>query len=92
MLERVHQTIGNILRTLKVQNIVLYNKNPLDGILVSNMFTLCTTVYTTTQYIHAQLIFGRDSIIKKRHTVDLDIIRKRKQNLINKGNEHESRN
>ena len=50
------------------------------------------TVHTTTQYTPAQLIFGRDSIINRRHEVDWEVIRTRKQNLINKGNERENRN
>ena len=57
ILERVQQTIGNILRTFKVQNMVM------DGILASTMFNLRATVHTTTQYTLAQSIFGRDSII-----------------------------
>ena len=63
ILERVHQTIGNILRTFKVQNMILDDENPWDGILASTMFALRATVHTTTQYTPAQLIFGRDSII-----------------------------
>ena len=43
-------------------------------------------VHTTTQYTPAQLIFGRDSLINRRQDVDWEIIRKRKQNPINKGN------
>ena len=35
ILERVHQTIGNILH---IQNMVLDDKNPWDGILASTMF------------------------------------------------------
>ena len=57
ILERVHQTIGNILRTFKAQNMVLDNENPWDGILASTMFALRATVHTTTQYTPAQLIF-----------------------------------
>ena len=49
ILERVHQTIGNSLRTFKVQNMVLDDKNPWDGILASTMFALRATVHTTTQ-------------------------------------------
>ena len=48
ILERVHQTIGNILHTFKVQNMVLDDQNPWDGILASTMFTLRATVHTTT--------------------------------------------
>ena len=66
-LERVHQTIGNILHIFKVQNMVFDDKNLWDGILASTLFTLRVIVHTTTQYTPAQLIFGRDSIISQRH-------------------------
>ena len=92
ILERVHQIIGNTLRTSKVQNMVLDDKNPLDGISVSTMFALWATVHTTTKYIPAQLIFGRDSIINRLHDVDLETIKKRKQDVIKKGNECENYN
>ena len=91
ILERVHQTIGIILRIVKVQNMVLDDKNPWESILASTIFALRATVHTTTQYTPAQLIVGRDSNIN-RHKVDWETIRKRKQILINKGNERENRN
>ena len=37
ILERIHQTIGNIIRTFKVQNMVLDDVNPWDGILAATM-------------------------------------------------------
>ena len=37
-------------------------------------------------------MFGCDSIINCRHDTDWKIIRKQKQDIINKGNEHENRN
>ena len=92
ILERVHQTIGNILLTFKVQNMALDDENPWDGILTSTMFALRATIYTTIQNTPAELIFGRDSIINRRHEVVWEIIRKRKYNLVNKGNERENRN
>ena len=67
ILERVHQTIGNIIRTFKVQDMVLDDENPWDGILASTMFALREMVHTTTQYIPAQLVFGQDSILNTRH-------------------------
>ena len=78
ILERVHQTIGNTLRIFKVQNMVLDDENPWDGILASTMFTLRDIVHTTTQYSPAQLIFGRDSIINQHHDLDWETIRIRK--------------
>ena len=92
MLERVHQTICNILCTLKVQNMLLDNKNPWGDILASTMFVLRDTVHTTTQYSPAQPMYGRNSIINGCHDVDCKIIRNPKQDLINKGNKHENRN
>ena len=60
ILERVHQAIGNILRTSKVRNIVLDDENPWDGILAFTMFALRATVHFTAKYTPAQLIFGRE--------------------------------
>ena len=51
------------LRTYKVQNMVLDDENPWDGILASTIFAQRATVHTITQYTPVQLIFGRDSII-----------------------------
>ena len=61
-------------------------------ILASTMFTLRTTVHSTTQYTPAQLIFGQDSIIIQCYDLDWEIIRKQKQYLNNKGNKHENCN
>ena len=82
----MHQIIDNNLRTFKVQNMVLDFKNPWDGILASTMFALRATVHTTTQYTPAQLTFGRNSIINQRHKIDWEIIKKRKQDVISRGN------
>ena len=48
ILERVHQYIGNILCTFKIQDMVLDDDNPWDGILTSTMFGIRATVHTTT--------------------------------------------
>ena len=53
ILERVHQTIGNILRTFNIQNVVLDDKNPWDGILASTIFALRAKIHTTMQYTPA---------------------------------------
>ena len=57
-LERVHQTIDNILRTFKIQSMMLDDKNLRDCILGSTKFSLRAMVYTTTQHTPAQLVFG----------------------------------
>ena len=92
ILEKVHETVGDILHTFKVQSMVLDDENPWDAILASTMLALRATLYTSTKYSSAQLMFGRDTIINQRHCVDWERNRKREQVLINKGNEHENRN
>ena len=91
ILERVHQTIGNIIRTFNVRKMTLDDKNPWEGILASTMFALRATVHTTTQYTPTQLAFGRDSILNVRHDANWHAIKERKQRLINRGNERENR-
>ena len=71
---------------------VLNAENPWNGILASTMFALRPMVHTTTQYTPAQLLFGRDSILNTRHKENWQLIKKCKQDLINKGNQQEHRN
>ena len=83
-MERVRQTIGNIIRIFKVQDMVLDDENPWDGILAPTMFALRATVHTTTQLTSTQLVFGRDSILTTRNETNWQAIKKCKQDLINK--------
>ena len=56
IIERIHQNIGNIIRTFDVSNIV--NNDPWSGILAATMFAVCTTDHTTLQASLMQLVFG----------------------------------
>jgi len=92
ILEHVHQTIGNIIHTMKEQDIVLDNGNPWDGILASTMFALRATVHTTTRFTPTQLVFGRYAVLNTpRHEADWHVIKERKQKLMNRRNDRENR-
>ena len=67
ILEMIHQTICNIIHTFKVQDMVIDDENPWDGIIASTMFALCARVHTTMQHTPAQLVFARDLILNTRH-------------------------
>ena len=67
ILERIHQAIGNIICTFKVQCMVLDDEKPRDGILTSTMFALRVTVHSTTQHTPAKLVFTRVSILNTYH-------------------------
>ena len=60
-MERVHQTIVNIIGTFKIQEMDLYHENPWEGILSSTMFAIGSTVYTSTQHTPSELVFGRNN-------------------------------
>jgi hypothetical protein len=94
IVERVHQTIGNMLRTFSVQdNQGIDEKDPWSGILAAVAFAVRATVHTTTQASPSQLIFGRDAMINVRHIANWKYIEDRKKNriLINNNAENEKR-
>ena len=74
-MERVHQTIGNIICTLKNQQMDLDNENPWKGILLSTMFAIRSTVHTTTQHTPSQLVFGRDVFLNINQEANLQLIK-----------------
>ena len=81
IIERIHKTIGNIIRTFDVSNIV--NNNPWSGILAVTMFAVRTNYHTTLQASLMQLVFGRDTILNINHVSDWKHIRQHKQLQIN---------
>ena len=90
IVERVHQTLGNILRTMEIHKQDLDTEDPFSGILAATMFAVRSTVSTTTQATPTQLVFGRDAIFNIPFKANWDYIRQRKQDLINKNNEREN--
>ena len=77
IIKQIHQTIGNIIRTFDVSNIV--NNNPWSGIRSATMFTSRATYHTTLLESPIQLVFGRDAILNIEHVADQEHIRQRKQ-------------
>ena len=90
-MERVHQTIGNIIHSFKIQKTDLDNEKTCKGILSSTMFAIQSTVYKTTQHTSSQLVFGMDAILNINQEANWQLIKQRKQALINKGNQKENR-
>ena len=90
IIERIHQTIGNMIRTFQVHNNYLDEKNPWDGILAATMFATRATYHTTLQATPAQLVFGRDAILNTKFEANWNLIRERKQKLIRENNRREN--
>ena len=55
VIKRIHKTIGNIIRTFEVSNIV--NNNPWSGILAATMYAPRNLSYNTTSISNADRIW-----------------------------------
>ena len=90
IVERVHQVIGNIIRTFELETNYLDDNDPWKGILSATAFAVRSTFHTTLRNSPGQLIFGRDMILNIKHEANWEFIRERKQTLINKKNKAEN--
>ena len=90
IIERVHQTIGQMLRSLQIQNTENVT-DPFKGILAAICFAVRATVHTTTKATPTQLVFGRDHILNIKYEANWRYIKEMKQKMINKSNEIENK-
>jgi transposase InsO family protein len=67
IVKRVHQVIGNIIRTFELENNYLDDNDPWKGILSATAFAVRSTFQTTLQNTPGQLVFGRDMILNIKH-------------------------
>jgi len=88
MVERVHQTIANIIRTVSQND--LDELDPWSGVLAATMFALRATHHTTLQASPMQLVFGRDAILNLKFSANWQLIKENKQKLIHKNNQNEN--
>jgi transposase InsO family protein len=88
IVERVHQTIGNMIRTFQVHSVD--DDDPWTGILSAVAFAVRSTVHTTTRATPMQLVFGRDAILNIQFEANWKFIKDRKQHLIRQNNKREN--
>ena len=91
IVERVHQVIGNIIRTFELENNYLDEKDPWKGILSATAFAIRSTYHTTLQKSPGQLVFGRDMIFNIKHAANWKIIQANKEQKIAKNNANENK-
>jgi transposase InsO family protein len=78
IVERVHQVIGNIIRTFELESTYLDETDLRKGILSATAFAVRLTFHTTLQSTPGQLVFGRDMIFNIKHTASWEYIKQRK--------------
>ena len=92
ILERSHQTLGNMLRTFEIHKDKEITKETIKGMLSAIMFAMQATVHTTNQATPMQLVFGRDALMNIKFKADWKYIKQRKQEIIKKNNKRENQN
>ena len=90
IVERVHQVIGNIIRTFELESNYLDEKDPWKGILSATAFAVRSTFHTTLKNTPGQIVFGRDMILNVKHEANWEFIREQKQRIIQRNNEAEN--
>ena len=92
ILERIHQVIGNMIKTFQIYDREdLEEQDPWSGILSAIMFGVRATYHTTLEATPSQLVFGRDAILPIQHQADWKYIQTKKQDLINLNNKRENK-
>ena len=89
-MECVHLVLANMLQASNIENLQLSTEDPWTEVLARVAYAIRSTYHTTLQATPAQLVFGRDMIYPIQYIAEWDIIRKRKQALIDKNNEREN--
>jgi len=90
IVERVHQTIGNMIRTWFVDDPELDETNPYAGLLSAVANATRATFHTTLNATPSQLVFGRDAMMNVEFKADWTSIRNRKQKRIDENNRREN--
>ena len=81
IIERIHQTIGNIIQTFDVSNIV--KNDQWSSILSATIFAVRATYHTTQQASLMQPVFGRYAILNIKHIAYWEHIQQREKLRIN---------
>mgnify|MGYP000560201289 CR=1 FL=1 len=90
IIERIHQTIGNIIRTFELYNTELDDKDPFGGLINAAMFATRATYHTTLKATPMQIVFGRDAILNLKFQSDWKKIKVQKERMIKANNTREN--
>ena len=81
-MERIHQVLGNVVRTYNLQETYVYDADPWMGILSTADFAVQIMYHQTKQKSPGKLFFGKDMIFSINHIANWIHIRQRKQRQI----------
>ena len=91
IIERVHQVLGNSLRTFELDRQELPKENPFEPFLTATAYAIHNTYHTMLHATPGQLVFGRNMLLPIELKANWAYIALRKQQVINKSNSRENR-
>lgn len=92
IIERIHQVVGDMIRTYDTNAIDEDAENPFEGLTSAICWAIRSTYHTTLKATPGQAVFGRDMIWNIRHETDWQLIHQRKRARIEYNNERENKN
>jgi hypothetical protein len=90
IIERIHQVLGNMLRSYEMDKEDLNENNPWGYFLNSAAWAIRSTYHTTLEATPAQLVFGRDMILPVVYRADWTRIAEKKKRRIEENNSREN--
>jgi hypothetical protein len=91
IVERVHQVLGNHMRTFEMDKRQLDGLYPFDEFLSAAAYAVRCTYHTTLRATPGQLVFGRDMHLPTKFVADWAAIAMQKQKEIERNNARENK-
>ena len=91
IVERVHQVLGDMLRTFELEERELDPDNPWSEFLTAVGYAIRSTYHTTLEATPAQLVFGRDMLLPMTFEANWTRIQQNRQKEINRNNDRENK-
>ena len=89
--ERIHLTLGNMLRTMMLEEITLDPEDPWSGILSKLTWAIRSTSHSSLNATPGQIAFGRDMLYDLAFTVNWSNLKAKKLRRRQVNNEQENR-
>jgi hypothetical protein len=90
MVERIHQTLGNLLRVYELKEYEFPHGDPWSNILASAAWAIRSTFHTTLGATPGQLVYGRDMLFDLSFKANWKNIKERKKARIEESNKREN--
>jgi hypothetical protein len=87
MVERVHQTLGNLLRVYELEEYEFPRGDPWSNILASAAWAICSTFHTALGATPGKSVYGRDMLFDLSFKANWKNIKERKMARIDDSNQ-----